>query len=64
MVTKIIYWWDRYSRNWIVQAKDAECNQIGEAIYAANRRALPGALEAMARRHPSASVLHSTNADD
>lgn len=64
MVTKIIYWWDRYTHNWIVQAKDAEKNQVGEAMYAANRHTLPGALETMARRHPSASVLHSKSADD
>lgn len=32
---KIGYWWDRTSRNWIVQHLDLQGNQIGDADYAA-----------------------------
>lgn len=39
MVTRIIYYWDRYSRNWIVQALDAEGNQV-DSLYCANRQSL------------------------
>ena len=39
-VTKVIYWWDGQSRNWIVQALDE-----ADAAYAANRKTLPGVLK-------------------
>lgn len=54
---RIIYWWDRHSRNWIVQALDTEGNQIGSAYYAANRRTLDGELEAMHSLHPGVPVF-------
>lgn len=53
VVTRITFWWDRLSRNWIVQALDSEGNQIGDAIYAANRRTLPGALASMTDLYPN-----------
>jgi hypothetical protein len=31
-------WHDRRTRSWVVQAKDAEDNQIGDAIYVASER--------------------------
>ena len=30
-------WYDRSSRNWITQTKDAEHNQIGDATYSGNQ---------------------------
>ena len=30
---KVEKWYDRHSRNWIVQLLDAEGNQVGNAIY-------------------------------
>lgn len=30
-------WYDRTSRNWITQIKDAEGNQVGSALFAGNR---------------------------
>jgi len=30
-------WWDRYSRNWVTQTKDAEGNQVGHADYTGER---------------------------
>ena len=26
-------WYDKYSRNWVIQLKDKEDNQIGAAVY-------------------------------
>ena len=51
-VVRIVYWWDRLSRNWIVQALDEEGNQIGDAQYAANRGTLPGAVKAVKLHSP------------
>lgn len=31
-------WYDKMSRNWIVQAMDAEGNQIGAAVYVYSKR--------------------------
>lgn len=31
-------WYDRHSRSWVVQAKDALDNQVGEAIYVYTKR--------------------------
>lgn len=31
-------WYDKRSRNWIVQAKDADDNQVGEAVYVYTKR--------------------------
>lgn len=33
IVTRIEQWWDRSSRNWVVQAKDAEGHQVGAASF-------------------------------
>lgn len=52
-VVKIEYWWDRFSRNWIIQAKDKDDNQIGEATYAANKGTLDGALENVKEQYPN-----------
>jgi hypothetical protein len=30
-------WYDRLTRSWITQTKDAESNQVGEAQYAGNK---------------------------
>lgn len=30
-------WWDRYSRNWVTQTKDAEGNQVGSADYSGEK---------------------------
>ena len=30
---KVEKWYDRYSRNWIIQLLDAKGNQIGNAVY-------------------------------
>ena len=30
-------WWDKTSRNWVTQIKDAEGNQIGSALFAGNK---------------------------
>ena len=66
MVTKVIYWWDRLTRQWIIQAKDAEGNQIGNADYAPNRRTLPSVLKAMIEKYPNLDLvpMHSKSADD
>ncbi|MDB6013126.1 MAG: hypothetical protein JWL65_5376 [Gammaproteobacteria bacterium] len=58
-VVKIEYWWDRTSRNWIIQAKDAQDNQIGAAEYAANKHTLPGALASMQAMHPDVPCVKS-----
>lgn len=31
-------WYDRHTRCWVVQAKDCEDNQVGEAIYVYSKR--------------------------
>lgn len=31
-------WYDRHSRSWVVQKKDADGNQIGNAEYVGSRR--------------------------
>jgi hypothetical protein len=31
-------WYDRRIRSWVVQAKDADDNQIGDAVYLASER--------------------------
>ena len=31
-------WYDRYSRSWVVQEKDADDNQVGDAIYVHTKR--------------------------
>jgi hypothetical protein len=31
-------WYDKHTRSWVVQAKDSEDNQIGEAVYVASKR--------------------------
>lgn len=31
-------WYDRRTRNWVVQAKDAADNQVGEAVYVYTKR--------------------------
>lgn len=59
VVVKIEYWWDRLSRNWILQAKDREDNQIGAAEYAANSHTLHGALEAMRAQYPNVACVKS-----
>jgi len=33
IVTSIDMWYDRHSRNWVIQRKDNEGNQIGTADY-------------------------------
>lgn len=60
-VVKIEYWWDRLSRNWILQAKDKYDNQIGAAEYTANSRTLPSALEAMREQYPGVTCLKWTD---
>ena len=57
IVTKIIYWWDATSRNWIVQAMDADDNQIGEAGFAANSRTLPGQLDFFKQQYQTVPVI-------
>lgn len=31
-------WYDRRTRSWVVQAKDAAGNQVGEAVYVYSKR--------------------------
>jgi hypothetical protein len=31
-------WYDKHTRSWVVQAMDAEDNQIGKAIYVYSKR--------------------------
>lgn len=31
-------WYDRYTRSWVVQLKDREGNQIGDAEYVGNKQ--------------------------
>jgi hypothetical protein len=31
-------WYDRHVRSWVVQAKDADDNQVGAAVYVYSRR--------------------------
>lgn len=38
MIAKIEIWYDRPSRSWVVQRKDAEGSQIGEADYVHSKR--------------------------
>lgn len=58
-VVKIEYWWDRLSRQWIIQAMDVHGNQIDDARYAPNRCKLPAELMAMRAKHPTAQVVKS-----
>lgn len=37
VVTKVEIWYDKISKVWIVQCKDAEGGQIGNADYAPNK---------------------------
>lgn len=50
-VVSIEYWWDRLSRQWIIQAKDAEGNQVGAAEYAPNKDRLKPVLRVMQDKH-------------
>lgn len=56
-VNIIIYWWDKTTRSWIVQAKDADGNQVGPAEYAANTRTLPSAIALMQRQYPEVKAI-------
>lgn len=35
---RVVRWYDRRTRNWVVQVKDAAGNQIGEAKFNASER--------------------------
>ena len=35
---KVIMWYDRYTKSWVVQVKDENDNQIGTADYVYSRR--------------------------
>lgn len=37
-VVEIEVWWDRQQRLWVVQEKDREGNQIGDAMFEAHKR--------------------------
>lgn len=40
-------WYDRHTRSWVVQLKDREGNQIGEAEYVGNKRDRDRVVEMM-----------------
>jgi len=35
---KVIMWYDRYTKSWVVQVKDENDNQIGTADYVYSRK--------------------------
>ena len=35
---KLEKWYDRQTRSWVIQLKDPDGNQVGEAIYVASRK--------------------------
>jgi hypothetical protein len=58
-VVKIEYWWDKTSFQWIIQAKDAQDNQVGAAWYSPNSRTLPRELEAVQALHPGVPSIRT-----
>lgn len=51
VVVSVEYWWDRLTRQWIIQMKDAEDNQVGAAEYAPNKDRLYPALRRLQDKH-------------
>lgn len=37
-VVTIDAWWDRFSRNWVIQLKNKDGFQVGDAFFAGNRK--------------------------
>jgi hypothetical protein len=35
---RVVRWYDKRTRNWVVQVKDAEGNQVGDADYSATEK--------------------------
>lgn len=51
------YFWDRYSKIWIVINLDASGDQVGGAQYAANKANLNHMLKVTSPRVPTARIL-------
>ena len=58
-ITTIEYWYDRRSRNWIVQLKDKDDNQIGEAFYSGTRSDCLSIVKSKTIDYPKAEVIHT-----
>lgn len=53
---KIVYWYDRRTRNWVTQLLDSEGNQIDDAIYDGDRVSLARTLAWCAVDHPDTKI--------
>lgn len=52
-------WYDRPARSWVIQLKDAQGNQIGDAVYVATRaEAKRVSVESMQQRLPAHHPHH------
>lgn len=45
-------WYDRHTRSWVIQLKDAEGNQIGEADYSGTKSSSDYAMSQMLKAAP------------
>jgi hypothetical protein len=50
-VVKIVYWYDRASKNWVTQAADEDGNQVGDAAYSGQRKGRIFDCQALAKQH-------------
>lgn len=46
------WWWDRYSRQWIIQLKDKDGYQVGAAAYAPNHYTINIEIEYVVNNAP------------
>ena len=53
---KIVYWWNRGERSWVVALRDAEDNQIGEAQYSGTPAGRDYDLKIAKKDHPTLPV--------
>ena len=49
--TRVIAWWSKTDRLWIVQAMDPHDRQVGPADYAPNKKLLEPVIKTMKEQH-------------
>jgi len=62
-VASIGYWYDPHTRSWVVQLRDADRNQIGDAFYSGTRTGMCETLETLEKEHPDVPVVKVTVGD-
>jgi len=59
---KVVYWYNRRARSWVVQLLDGEGNQIGDADYSGTESDRDWELARLKKLHPALPVEHWKNA--